>query len=242
MKRMTNLWCALPLFLIAGGLAILVGCESETTAPNENPPPLSQEAVAEQAAAFTAIVVDLLDELLVPGGKELVPENINLENVTGQVTMDYRCGWPDSPTEEGCFGDTPATNYVRIFTADTAEPPFDPPQRIDVWQDVVGDPLVIATIKGSLEVFPYNNDSPPYHGTVNGSGTVVSGTYISTWEVVGVDFTVGNYPCAGDVIYTSVPTVATVTFDPACGQFATLTVGEDFYRVDLDTGELLPPE
>ena len=115
MKRMTNLWCALPLFLIAGGLAILVGCESDTTAPNENPPPLSSEVVAEQAAAFTVIVVDLLDELLVPGGKELVTENINLGNVTGQVTMDYRCGGPGG-TEEGCAGSTPATDYVRIFT------------------------------------------------------------------------------------------------------------------------------
>ncbi len=237
MKRMLNSWLWAPLVMTAGILLLLVGCSSDTTAPKENPPPLSQEAVVEQAAGFTTLVLDLLDEFLVPG-KETVIQDIFLENVIGQVTLDYRCDGPDG-TEVGCTGSTLATDYVRIFTNQAPDPPLES-QKVDIWQDFGEGPQVIATIKGSIEVYPYNNDTSPQSGTVNGSGTLASGNYTSTWAIAGVPYTVGGYPEDGQITYTSSPTVVEAAFDGT--EIATLTVGGVVYLLNLDTGEVTPPE
>ena len=235
MKRLLNLWLLAALMLAAGILLVIVGCESDPTVPEESPPPISQDAAVEQAAAFTDVVINLLDEMMVPS-KEMVIQPVMFESVTGYVTLDYRCGGPDG-TEEGCTGTTPLTDYLNIFTDSSPPEPWDP-QQIDLWQDFgLGDgPQVIASVKGSVVVYPYNNTATPQNGQVSGQGTVESGTYVSSWSINGVQYAVGDYPESGEIVFTSNPTVVNIAFDGTVN--ALITVGTDSYILNLDTGEI----
>ncbi len=79
------------------------------------------------------------------------------------------------------------------------------------------------------------NDATP--GFANGTGTCDFPPLV-TFDIVSVALDPGNLPIGGQVIMSSSGHTATIEFFP--GHTATVTVGEDVWHVDMDTGEITP--
>ena len=227
MKRIQTLCLVTPLILAGVAFLVIAGCDSDPTAPQENPPPLTVDAAATQAAALAKAGVDIMNELLDRSDKELINEVFSVGNVNGKVTMEFFCGGAEG---EPCAQDL--ADAIHTWTDLTT----DPPDSAVIWEDFGDGPQEIARITVDAVVDPFDND-PPESGTVTGSGVLTAGVYVSTFTIDGVIYHVGDYPASGAMTYTSPPHDVLITFDGT--RCATLVIGEVTYLVDLDTGELV---
>jgi hypothetical protein len=223
MLKTTRILGSLAL-LAAGILLVVSGCGSDSTAPKDELPPISQQAAAEQAGYFASAVAqayDIYQDAL--HGKEVIVHDFTTGDASGTFTMDFRSGGPG-----GTASASGSADYIHIYT--------DTDQDVRITQAGLTIPLVIATF--DVEVYPYDA-TPPESGTVNGAGTLVSGAYTSTFTIGGVFLNVSSYPPSGTLTYSAGGHDVTVEFDGS--RFATLTVGAEMWLVNLDTGELVAP-
>jgi len=87
------------------------------------------------------------------------------------------------------------------------------------------------------EDYDYNGGAE--YADATGSGTLKSGIYTTSFTLEGVHLSTTAYPPSGALTYSAGSHDAVVTFNGT--QFATVTVGEDTYQVNLETGELITP-
>ena len=221
MNRMRDCTFMFAALLILGSLA---GCDSDSTTPqDEIPPPSEANAVfvAGHLAAYVADVYDVFQNALKSAGdKEVSTETFTAGGVSGTYTLDFRAADGLTQAPSGSAG------WVRAFTSEG--------QQIEVRNDPGDDvPLAICTFDATA--FPYDPTPGAETGTVNGGGSIHAGLYTTEFTVEDVELTMADYPPAGAITYTAGDHHVAVQFDGT--RYGALTVGEDHYTVDLDTGE-----
>lgn len=207
---------------ITGALALTIGCESDSTAPKDNLPPLSAAGtatIAGQLAFYLNQAYGVYQDALGKSDKDTQIETFESGGVSGSFTMDFQLGGSPSPSN--------VADYVRAYTASG--------QQIEVRADPADEnPLVVCTF--DAEAFPYDNTEGSESGTVNGGGTIVSGAYTTTFTLVDAILSMDEYPPSGTMTYDGGANEAEVTFNGTVN--AALVVGETDYTVNLDTGDV----
>jgi hypothetical protein len=218
------------LLSFAGALLMVAGCSSDSTAPNDDLPPVSQEEAATQAGVLSSLMTQFMGEYYdFLSSKDIYTHSfgfVPMDDVRGTFTLDFQCD--GSP----CSKDDEDANYVHIYTdADEA-------QKVKAY--LPGEAMPLATLTFDLEVDPYDNTPGSQNGTINGSGSLAAGEYSSSFVVEDVIMSTADYPPSGSVTYTAGAYEVRVEFDGT--SLADLYIGGELYcQVDLDTGDLVFP-
>ncbi len=223
MKRMRDV-----LFFTAFALALglLVGCESDSTTPQDEVPPLTEDNAVFAAGYLASYVADAYDiyqdALAKAGDKEVSTETFVEGGISGTYTLDFRAADGTTQAPSG------SAAWVRAFTSEG--------QQIEVRDDPEDEvPLVVCTFDATA--FPYDSTPGAESGTVNGGGSMNAGLYTTEFTVEDLELTIADYPPAGALTYTAGEHHVVVTFDGT--RYADMTVGENDYTVDLDTGTVV---
>lgn len=205
----------------------LGGCSSDTTAPNDPVPSLTNRQVAGQSGFFAVALVQVAPVSLNYTGSKIAAEGeyefmfAEGDPVQGTVNLQFRLGGADGDLVE--FG---AADWARAYTA-------------------AGSPLAVTVVEGTEPwLLPFNLVSEidrtpnPDTATVSGEGTLVMGSYSAAWTLEGFVVAAGesSMPAAGTLTFTTQGKTATVTFDG--DHLATVTIGDATYTLNLNNGEL----
>jgi hypothetical protein len=211
-------------FLLAFG--VFVGCESDSTTPQDQVPPLTEENAVFAAgylASYIAEVYDVYqDGLKKSADKAVSTETFVVGGISGIYTLDFRAADGTTQAPSG------SAEWVRAFTSEG--------QQIEVRNDP-DDELPLVTCTFDAIAFPYDNTAGNESGTVNGGGSMHAGLYTTEFTVEDLALTIADYPPEGALTYTAGEHHVMVMFNGT--QYAALTVGETDYTVDLDTGEVV---
>ncbi len=85
---------------------------------------------------------------------------------------------------------------------------------------------------------PVTFDITDTEGLANGFGSLDFATFDVVFTIVSVALDQGNFPTGGQILVDSSGWVATIEFFG--GHTATVTIGENAWDVNMDTGELTP--
>ncbi len=221
----------LPILLLACGL-LINGCESDSVAPHDELPELTEKEAAQQAALVAVGISKVGPELLKfdglkSGGKELgvYPYTFPAEgDVTGSIVLEYFTGgaggthslWDDA-------------DYGLLYTPE-------------------GEALAVAVDLGGglMPIFSLTFD---LHGdinqtadtaTVSGAGTFTSGDSINDFTLTNLLLEeVSSYPSGGSMDYLVGSIVLVVTYDGS--STAGVEIGGVLaYEIDLNTGIVTP--
>ncbi|MBM4130484.1 hypothetical protein FJ250_05565 [bacterium] len=209
---------ALALLLMIPAALLVGGCESDTTAPQDQAPPLNEQDAATQAGLIAMAIVDVGPELVNfsgPGKTEPPYSRSFTGDISGTVYLDFRLGGPSGPHATWATG-----TWARLFTA-------------------AGEPLSIAVGEsGSAQLsLDITGDINRVADTavINGGGTFSSGPYSATFTFTNLAVAATGYPSGGSMTFTSGSFRMTVAFNGT--NLATVTVaGHGTWRVNLDTG------
>lgn len=212
---------ALPALLALALLAAaVIGCDSDSTAPQDNAPALTEEGAATQAGQVAKAMVQMGPEMLTfsQPGKTVYDRTFN-GLITGTVHLDFREGSADGPSATWNTG-----SWARLYTDDGA------PLVITVG-DAGGTAQLGLDIHGVL-----NRISDT--ALINGGGTFASGPYSATFAFTDLAVAAASdYPDSGSLAFTAGAWVITVTFDGT--NIATMSVtGHGTWDVNLDTGDV----
>jgi hypothetical protein len=199
---------------------LTAGCGSDTTAPRDKLPGVTEEAATTQAGYVANALSELHGAWLTAmASKATEYHSFTQGDVSGSFTLDYFLDGVDSSKEDA--------NEAHVYT--------NAAQNEDVVvDDGSGNELITATF--DVDVTSYD-DGPPAEGTVDGGGNIKAGNYNTSFTIEGVELEDGSYPPSGTMTYTAGSHDVTVTFSGT--RYAELTVGTDATCVDLDTGELM---
>jgi len=197
---------------------LLVGCESDSTAPDEELPPLEPQDVATQSGAMATSMMQALPRIWDPTTNKDVGEyqyTFAGGFVAGTVYSEFR------DTEGGNLVDHGVAGWARIYT--------DDPLIVTLFAD--GIPWLLA-----FDIEADINQATD-QATANGGGSLTVGDYLATFTLTDVVVAQGvDYPTSGTISFTSGGITATVTFTG--GGNATVTVGGDSWIIDLDDGSI----
>jgi hypothetical protein len=216
----TNTFSVVLVLLAAGAFVALVGCESESVAPNDNLPAISPESAA-QIAGYVAFYLNEAYGVYQDAFSkaESGEQSFSAGGVSGGYTLEFRCD--GSPCESG------DADFLRGYTAAG--------QQIEVRANLSDDlPLVVCTFDAQADDFDGTVGSES--GTVFGHGALVAGEYESSFTVEGVFLSLAEYPPGGSLTYLAGDNAVEVTFNGT--RYANLVVGETHYLVDLDDGSV----
>ena len=186
--------------LMLGACLWLTGCESDTVAPHDELPQLTDEDKAYQAAAMGAAAGRVLPQIVEFDGTSKNEYTYSFpadgSDLTGNIYFDFRMGNAD-----GAPAAFDAASWGNMFTA-------------------ANEPIVFAVgVGGTVEV-DFNIVASLVQATntatlLEGSqGTFTAGDYSATFAFDGVIVTAGaDYPAGGTMTFTSGGTVLIVTFD-----------------------------
>ena len=206
------------LFVLMTLSLLLVGCESDSTAPNEDLPPLESQDVATQSGAMATSMMQALPRIWDPTTNKAIGEyqySFFGGFVTGTVFSEFR------DTEGGNLVDHGVAGWARIYTED--------PLVVTLFDD--GIPWLLGfDIEADI-------DQALDQAIANGSGSLTVGDYLATFTVSDVVVAQGSdYPTSGTISFTSGGITATVTFNGSGN--AAVTVGDDSWIIDLDNGSI----
>ena len=223
MNKKIYLLAALMLML---GLGLwLTGCESDTVAPHDETPALTEEDAAYQAAAMASAAGQFLPQLVEYNGSDKNEYSYTFPaegDVSGTIYFDFRNGGADG---------TPApyntANWGSLFTAADEEISFavgyggSIDLKFSIFADITRDPDTATLLEGS-------------------GGTFTSGAYSATFSFA--DLVVvrdGDYPASGSMSFVSGGFTLTVTFDGTNIAVASLSGGAS-WSVNLDDATITP--
>jgi len=217
----------LKIVMLLGVMAWLVGgCSSESTAPNDDLPQLTEGDVATQSGFMAMAVVQISPVAFCcePDGKADASDGNYLfsftpgDAVQGDVLLHFRVGG-----ENGTPSGYDVADWGRAWTADEA------PLTIEV---VDGGALLEADF-----VLTSTLDRDAGTAVTNGSGTLTLVDYVADWTLEAITLEEdGDYPTSGTLTFTNEGITGTVTFDG--DNTASLTVGEMTWSVELNDGSL----
>lgn len=210
----------LAALLALGLLAAILGCDSDSTAPQDGAPALTEEGATTQAGQVAMAMAQVGPEVItfsVPG--KTVYDRTFSGLITGTVHLDFRMGGANGTSATWATG-----TWARLFTDD-------------------GAPLVVAigdqggTAQVGLDI---TGDLNRVQDTavINGGGTFASGPYHATFTFTNLAVAAASdYPGSGSLTFNAGGWVVTVAFDGS--NIATMTVtGHGTWYVNLDTGEV----
>jgi hypothetical protein len=216
------------LMLMLTAAWFLGGCSSDSTAPNDDLPPLSNEDIAGQAGFLAVALVQIAplsvdyDGAKSPAQGEYTYTFAPGDPVQGTVNLEFRDGGPSGDLAHYADAD-----WSRAYTSS-------------------GAPLSVEVIEGAVPwVLSFNltsdidrqNDT----ATVNGSGLLIVGSYLATWSLDALVVYSGEtttWPGSGTMTFTADGRTATVTFDG--DHTATIEIDGETYILDLENGALTP--
>ena len=213
------------LLLAAGWL--LAGCESDSTAPNDDLAPLEDSDVASQAGYMATAMVEVAPLALeyTPAGKADAVDGLYTyifapgDPVQGVVALSFRTGGANGTP---CGYDV--ADYAQAWAVEEA-------------------PVTVELIEGGVPwnlVFVLESALDQAAGTavVGGSGTLEVGQYAASWTCEGLAVSEsGDWPTAGTLTFTNEGITATVTFDG--DSTAAVTVGDTTWTLNLTNGTLI---
>ena len=216
-KRIAPIAALLATALLAMAL-FAAGCSSNTTAPQDPAPALTEQGAATQAGAVAFAIAQVGPEIVrFTGTAKADYSHTFAGDVAGTVYLNYRTGGPTG---------TPATpgtgDWARLYTA-------------------VGAPLVATVGTGSVTL-GLDITAVITQGTssavLGGGGTFHSGVHTALFTFTNLAVTeVGNYPTGGSMTFTAPLFAMTVTFDGT--NIAVIDVtGHGQWSLNLDTGVL----
>jgi len=197
MNKKIYLLAALMLML---GLGLwLAGCESDTVAPHDETPALTQEDATYQAAAMASASGRFLPQLVEFDGSDKNEYSYQFPtggDITGTIYFDFRNGGA-----EGAPAPYNTANWGHLFTAADEEISFavgiggSIDLKFSIFADITRDPDTATILTGS-------------------GGTFTSGAYGAVFSFA--DLVVvrdGDYPASGSMTFVSGAFEVTVTFD-----------------------------
>jgi hypothetical protein len=221
MKRMRDALCFAGFLLVLGMFA---GCDSDSTTPQDQVPPLSEDNAvfaAGHIASYIANAYGVFQDA-VKSAPDKSTETFATGGISGTYTLNFRAADGTTEVPSGSAG------WVRAFTSEG--------QQIEVRDDPADEvPLAICTFDAIA--FPYDPTPGDESGTVNGGGTLHAGLYTTEFTVEDLELNISQYPPSGALTYTAGEHSVTVVFNGT--RYAALTVGENHYTVDLDTGAVV---
>ncbi len=217
---MRKLTTTLLLLLAMGWL--LTGCESDSTAPDDELPPVTAEDVASQSGYLAQAMLEVAPLALEYDGSKA-------DETDGLYTYTFAASDPVQGTvllyfeQDGSPSGHAAADFARLWTGEDA--------ALTIQPIAGGVPWVLSfTLESAI-------DQGAGTATVSGSGELLVGDYLATWSVDGYAISDGGqWPAAGTLTFTNEGQTATVTFDG--DETATVTVGEDTWTLNLQTGTL----
>ncbi len=217
----------LPILVLVCGL-LINGCESDSVAPHDELPQLTEKEAAQQAALVAVGIAKVGPELLKfdgpkSGGKDLgiypytFPEG---GDVTGSIVLEYFTGGAG-----GTHSLWDAADYGLLYTPEA--------EVLTIAMDLGGGLVPIFEL--SFDLHGDINQTADT-ATVSGIGTFTTGDDSSDFTLTDVVLTdVSSYPTSGTMGFLVDDIDLVVTYDGS--QYATVTVlGGDTYEIDLDTG------
>jgi hypothetical protein len=211
------------LMLLAMGW-LLTGCESDSTAPDDPLPPVTGEDVAGQGGYLAAAMVEVAPLALQFSGKA--------DETDGRYSYTFAAGDPIMGTVE------------LYFALDGVPSGWDVADYGRAWADAEAPLLIQPVEDGVVWELSFTLESDIDRDTdtavVSGDGHLLVGDYDGTFTVTGYAVAEGGaWPTDGELVFTNADHEATVTFDG--DSTALVTVGEDSWELDLDTGTLTAP-
>lgn len=203
--------------LLAMGL-MLTGCESDSTAPDDDLPDLTADDVATQSGAMATSMMRALPRIWDPTTNKANGE-YSYTFVTGPVVGTIFSEFRDAAG--GDLVDYDVAGWARVFT---------------------DEPLAVTLVNGGIPwllAFDITADIDQQAGSASaaGGGSLVVGDYTATFTLTAVVMQDGaSYPASGTITFVNEGISATVTFDG--DSTAMVTVGDDSWTVDLDDGSI----
>ena len=222
--KTSRVFILITFLAMASVLPFVIGCESDSVTPNdEAPAPTSEDAayVAGYMGYYFNQAYGVFQDALAKSGDKGI-ETFSSGGVSGSYTLDFRTGGA-----EGSSTTSQSADYCRAYTATG--------QQVEVRSDP-GDENPLAVCTFDVAAYPYDGTPDDEEGTCNGAGTLVAGLNTSTFVINDVVLSMAAYPPSGAFTYVTGAHSVAVTFNGT--RYAALTVGEDAYTVDLDTGEV----
>ncbi len=217
---MRKLTITLMLLLAMGWL--LTGCESDSTAPEDELPPVTAEDVANQSGYLAQALIEVAPLALEYDGSKA-------DESDGRYSYTFAPGDPVQGTvellfeQDGSPSGYSVADHARAWTADGAPIEIQPVPDGVIWE-------LVFTLESAI-------DQGAGTATVSGSGELEVGDYLATWSVTGYAISDGGqWPAAGTMTFTNEGQTATVTFDG--DETATVVVGDDTWVLNLQTGTL----
>lgn len=213
--------CLTLMAVLALGL-LLAGCDSDSTAPQDEVPALTQDGAAQQAAIVAMAVASATPEIVTYNNatKEMYSYTFTgAQGITGIVNLEYWIGGADGTSATFATGD-----YAHLWTpnAEGITGTISTGGSITVTFDIEAE-VVQATSTATIQV--------------GSTGTFETGDYNGSFELNNLVVTGAAYPSSGTVVFTSGGHVITITYSG--GSTATLSVsGTDSWTVNLDDGTL----
>jgi hypothetical protein len=222
MKRPSHLIVCLVAMCAVTGL--LAGCESDSVAPKDNLPALTEEDAAGQAAVIAMAIHQIGPAALELGAKS-APEKFDFPpggNVQGTVETVFTC--------EGSPCDPGTADFGRAYT------PSGTAVTLDLIPEDDQPPLMRLTFDLS-GVIDQGTDT----AVVTGSGTFTSDGYAALWTLNDVLFAATGFPGDGTVEFTSGDHTVVVYFD-GNAEVSIDVNDESFGTINLETGAYIPPD
>lgn len=212
---------AVPALLALALLAAaVIGCDSDSTAPQDGTPALTEEGAATQAGQVAMAMAQVGPEVLnFVGPAKTVYSRTFSGLIAGTVSLDFRMGGADGPSATWATG-----TWARLYTDASA------PLVITIG-DQGGTAHLGLDINGVLNRV---QDT----AVVNGGGTFTSGPYSAAFTFTDLALAAAaDYPNSGSLTFNAGSWVVTVTFNGT--HIATLEVtGHGTWDVNLDTGDV----
>jgi len=205
------------IVLLTMGL-LLTGCDSDSTAPNDELPALSNQDVASQGGNMAAAMMSVLPRIWDPQTSKDNGEysyTFGPGPVQGTVLSEFR------DVEGGDLVDYDVAGWALVRTA---------------------DPLAITLIEGGIPwmlgfTITAIIDQEADTATAAGVGNLVVGDYTANFTLDAVVVQDGDdYPASGTITYVNAGISADITFDG--DNTATVTVGEDSWTLNLADGTI----
>lgn len=214
------------ILLLAGAL-LLAGCESDSVAPQDEIPSLSERDVAQQAGVVATILAKVSPEIIrfqpSKAAKELgvYPYDFSdTPQVTGLVTLEFFSGGPG-----GTYVAHDAADFGLLYT--------DPGEMLHVEVPLVEEVSVEFDLGLNLEGYL---DQEAGSAVVSGAGTFVSGYHPGSFTLTGLGVSEnGLYPTAGTLMFTAADWTMNVVFD-GDETAVILLDGVPLYVVNMVTG------
>lgn len=214
--------------VLGAGLILLTGaffaggCSSDSVAPQDETPELTQENVAGQAAMVATAITEVGPQLVnfTPSKTVYTYDFAGYDYVDGQVQIDFRLGGADGSSS------TPSqADYGHLWTVGET--------GLTLTYDTgVTESAMYLTADLMADIDQANDRATILDGS---GGILVSGIFTGSYAIDGLVVGATGYPSAGTLTFTGGAHELVVTFNGSSTAIIAAD-GDNVATVNLDTG------